>query len=254
MPAEFQAPSLPDLVGHGEEPLYFATRTYVLFLQGLFKQFPEGSHKWSDDEQNTEIVITDQVPIPHDRLEQRPAIVVMRGPAQFANLSLDSMREVDMKTGAKVRTDLISCTMSINCISKFGPEAQRTAWIVMRHLKDFRVMLQRAGFHQIGDQLSLSPESSPGQIMPGEGDLEGSMVTVFSPFFVQWTEKVTPLYAPLAQSIEAHIRAGIPQFPVGTQGEAAEIALKLNGPSLRGRLLVQTPPERDFPIQQTVKT
>jgi hypothetical protein len=254
MPAESQAPGLPPTLGHAEEPLYYATRTYALFLQGLFKQFPEGHYKWSDDDTLTEIVITDQVPIPRDRIEQRPALAVMRGPAQFANLTLDSMRSVDTRTGAKVRTDLISCTMSIHCVAKMGPEAQRIAWIVMRHLKDFRVMLQRAGFHQIGDQLSLSPESAPGQIMPGEGDPEAVLVTIFSPFFVQWTEKVTPLFAPLAQNIEAHIKAGIPQFPAGTMGEEAEITLALNGPTLRGRPLVAPTPERTFPIEQTVKT
>lgn len=254
MPNESQAPSLPPILGHGEEPLYFAARTYVLFLQGLFKQFPEGQYKWSDDDKLTEIVITDQVPIPRDRIEQRPALVVMRGPAQFANLTLDTMRNVDARTGAKTRTDLIACTMTINCIAKMGPEVQLLAWLVMRHIKDFRVMLQRAGFHQIGDQLSLSPESAPGQIIAGEADPEAILVSVFSPFFVQWTEKVTPLYAPVAQNIEAHIKAGIPQFPVGQQGEAEEVTLKLNGPSLRGRPLVAPTPERDFPIKQTVKT
>lgn len=249
-----QAPGLPPLESHGEEPLYHATRVYVLFLQGLFKQFTEGQYKWSDDETISEIVITDQVPLPRDRVEQRPAIVVMRGPAQFGNTSLDTMRTVDVRTGMKERTDLISCTMSINCIAKMGPEAQRIGWIVMRHLKDFRVMLQRAGFHQLGDQLQIGPESPPGAIMPGEGDPEAVMVTVYSPFYIQWTERVTPLFAPVAQVIEAHLQAGIPRFPAGSQGQAADIAVQLNGPSIRGRPLVTEPPAPSYPIKQTVKT
>lgn len=255
MPNESQAPGLPPFDALGEEPLYHFTRIYVLFLQGLFKQFAEGSYKWSDDDHLTEIVLTDQCPIPRDRIEQRPAIVAMRGPAQFANMTLDQMRTVDSRTGAKERTDLVSCTMSLNCIAKMGVEAQRIGWIVMRHLRDFRVMLQRAGFHQLGDNLSMGPESPPGTIISGEGDTEAVMVTVYSPFFFQWTEKVTPLYAPLAQGIEAHIRAGIPQFPGGpTETEMQEVLAALSMPTIRGKLITPTIPDRRFPIEQTVKT
>src|SRR3954463_8520027 len=208
MSAEAQAPGLPDPVGRGEEPLYHYTRIYLLFLQGLFKQFATGNYRWSDDETLSEIAITDQVPIPKDVIEKRPAIVTMRGPAQFANLSLDQMRKVNARTGMKERTDLIGCTMSLNCIAKQGVEAQRIGWIVMRHLRTFKEMIQRTGFHKIADELSMSPESPPGALIAGEGDPEAVMVTVYSPFFVQWTEEVTPLYAPIAQVIQAHLRAG----------------------------------------------
>jgi hypothetical protein len=255
MPTESQAPGLPPIEALGEEPLYHFTRVYLLFCQGLFKQFAEGMYKWSDDDHLTEIVITDQTPIPRDRIEQRPAIITMRGPAQFANMTFDQMRTVDSVTGAKERTDLVSCTMSLNCIAKFGTEAQRIAWLVMRHIRDFRVMLQRTGFHQIGDNISMGPESPPGSIIAGEGDIEAVMVTVFSPFFFQWTEKVTPLYAPLAQNIEAHLWAGLPRFPTGpTEVEKQEVLAALSMPTIRGRLITPQIPERQFPIVQTVKT
>lgn len=253
MSSEAYAPSIPDPIGLGEDPLYHFIRVYVLFLQGLFKQFPTGSYKWSDDENLSEIVITDQVPIPKDRIEQRPAIVTMRGQAQFGNLTLDQMRTINARTGMKERTDLVACTMSLNCIAKMGPEAQRIGWIVMRHIRDFRVMLQRAGFHQIGDNLSIGPESPPGTIISGEGDLEASMVTVFSPFFFQWTERTTPLYAPVAQSIELHLQAGLLNTPVDSTAKE-QARLVLQGPTVRGRP-VGPQPQTDRPvIQQTVKS
>src|SRR5262245_45332006 len=111
MPSEQNMSGLVEPHGRGEETLYHFTRIYLLFVQGLFRQFPEGSYRWSDDEKLSEIVITDQVPIPRDRIEQRPSIVAMRGPAQFANLSLDQMRKVNARTGEKERTDLMACTM-----------------------------------------------------------------------------------------------------------------------------------------------
>jgi hypothetical protein len=213
MPAEAQAPGLPDPVGRsGEEPLYHFTRIYLLFLPGPVQAVPEGQLPVVATTRHlTEIVITDQVPIPgrdraasSHRHDERPGSV--RQP-----LSIRCGRWI-ARTGMKERTDLIGCTMTLNCIAKMGPEAQRIAWIVMRHVRDFRVMLQRAGFHQIGDNISMGPESPPGAIIAGEGDPEAVMVTVFSPFHFQWTEQVTPLYAPVAKNIEAHIKAGIPQW------------------------------------------
>ncbi len=255
MSADAIAPGLPPEPGLGEEPLSHFARVYALFCQGLFQQRPAGDYKWSDDDHISEIFVTDQVPIPRDNIERRPAIVTMRGQAQWGNTSLDQMRTVDARTGAKERTDLVACTMTLNCIAKMGTEAQRIAWILMRHLRDFRVMLQRVGgFHQVADNISVGPESPPGAIIAGEGDIEAVMVSVYSPFYFQWTERVTPLTAPSAQSIEAHLRAGIPQFPVDTQGLETEVRAGLRGPTIRGRPLVTNPETRVFPIEQTVKT
>jgi hypothetical protein len=206
MTTEHITTGLPEPQGRGEDPLYHFTRIYLLFLQGLFKQFPEGSYRWSPDTNgNSEIMITDQIPIPRDEVERRPHIVTMRGPAQFANLSHDNMRTVDDRTGMKERTDLVSCTMSINCMAKLGVEAQRLAWIVMSNIRNFKTLLQRAGFHKLGDELSIGPESTPGSLVSPEVDSEMAMVTVQSPFFFQWTVRTTPLDAPSLRVIEQHM-------------------------------------------------
>lgn len=255
MSADAQAPGLPEPMGRGEDPLQLFTRVYLLFLQGLFKQFPEGSYRWSDDETLSEIVITDQVPIPKDRIEQRPAIVAMRGPAQFANLSLDQMRKVDFKTGAKERTDLVSCTMSLNCIGKMGPEAQRIAWIVMSNVRRFKELLQRNGMHRVGEDVQIGPESPPGSIIAGEGDTEAVLVTVYSPFFFQWTDLVTPLFAPRLTEIELHLRAGLPRVPFVDPVSRETELRTIHPPTIRGRIIAGQPIDgNDHPIEQTVKT
>jgi hypothetical protein len=258
MPNDQVMSGLVEPQGRGEEPLYHFTRIYLLFLQGLFKQFPEGSYRWSDDEKLSEICITDQVPIPRDRIEQRPAIVAMRGPAQFGNTSLDQMRTVDAHTGMKERTDLVACTMSLNCIAKMGPEVQRIAWIIMSRIRGHKELLQRyGGFHKIGDDISMTPETPPGAMMQGEGDPEFVMVTVHSPFFFQWTERVTPADAIKVREIEAHIQSAmLPPAGVTTEGHV-ELSLALSPPTIRGRVI--NPPAiqghlRAGVIQQTVKT
>lgn len=240
--------------GLGEEPLLHFTRVYLLFLQGLFAAFPTGSYHWSDDEKLSEIVITDQAPIPRERIEQRPAIVAMRGPTQFANLSLDQMRKVDMRTGAKERTDMMACTMSLNCIAKMGPETQRIAWIVMRHVRALKLLLQRAGIHKVGDELSMTPESPPGAMVSGESDTEWVMITVHSPFFFQWTDVVTPANAPVVQSIEARLQTA--SLPPSAMTQGHQELMVLSQPTIRGRAIQQavTGHQRVGEITQTVKS
>ena len=216
----------------GEDPLLYFTQVYLLFLQGLFQQFPSGSYHWSDSEEDSEIMITDQAPIPRDRIEQRPALVTMRGPAQFANMSLDQLRNVNAQTGARDHTDLIPCTMSINCIAKQGLEAQRIGWIVMRHIRIFKRLLQRNNMHKVGDEVSISAETPPGALVSPESDSETVMVVVSSPFFFQWNERITPTDAPLVAAIEAHLEARLqPQNTYLTQPFEKDF---LPRPTIRG--------------------
>lgn len=256
MPNDQAASGLVDPQGLGEEPLYYFTRCFLLFLQGLFEQFPEGAHKWSSDEKLTEIAIHDQVPIPKERVEQKPQLVTMRGPAQFANMSLDQMRNLNLRTGEKERTDLVSCTMTINVIAKNGVEAQRLAWIVMRHVRTFKTALQRTGMHKVGDDVQMSPESPPGSFVSGEVDPEFVLISVFCPFFFQWTEKSRPLDALLLRGIEARLQtAMLPTAATTTEG-AIKARAALRVPSIRGRAINQPSVEhqRVGEVTQTVKT
>jgi hypothetical protein len=256
MSTEATTPGLVEPQGRGEEPLYHFTRIYLLFLQGLFRQFPEGSYRWSDDERLSEIAVTDQVPIPKDRIEQRPHIVTMRGPAQFARLTLDQMQGINQHTGMKRRTDLVSCTMTLCCISKLGPESQRIAWIVMTHIRRFKELLQRAGMHQVGEDVSIGPESPPGSMVEGEPDSEFVMVPVHSPFFFQWTEEVTPADALMLRGIEVHLKTALAHpAATSTQG-AVDERTTLSTPTIRGRAIKPVPAEQVYPaeISMTVKT
>lgn len=249
------ASGLVEPQGLGEEPLYYVTRCFLLFLQGLFEQFPEGSYRWSQDEKLSEVGITDQVPIPKERVEQKPQIVTMRGPAQFANMSLDQMRKLNLRTGEKERTDLVSCTMTINVIAKNGVEAQRIAWIIMRHVRTFKTTLQRTGMHKVGDDVQMSPESPPGSFVP-EADPEYVLISVFCPFHFQWTETVRPLDTHLLRNIEARLQtAMLPLAATSTEGRVKARAA-LRTPGIRGRVLNQPSVghQRVGEVTQTVKT
>lgn len=230
------ASGLVEPQGFSEEPLYFCTRVFLTFLQGLFEQFPSGSFKWSDDEKLSEIAITDQVPIPRGRVEQKPQIVTMRGPAQTANLSLDQVRKYNPHTGEKERTDLISCTMTINVIAKNEVECQRIAWIVFRHIRTFKVEIQRHGLHKVGDELLIGPLSPPGAFIE-ETDPSFFMMTVQVPFHFQWTETSRPLDTPILRSIQARMQTAILPAGTTTPEKVAESNFTLLPPTIRGRVL-----------------
>lgn len=255
MPTDQTASGLVEPQGRGEEPLYFFTRVFLLFLQGLFEQMPTGSYKWSDDEKLSEIGITDQVPIPRERVEQKPQIVTMRGPAQFANLSLDQMRKLDVRTGEKERTDMISCTMTINCVAKNGVEAQRLAWIVARHIRTFKGILQRAGMHKVGDDLQVTSETPPGTFV-AEGEPEWVMCSVFCPFFFQWTETSRPIDSMVLRSIEMKLQSALLPTAATTTAGSVEAQTALRTPSIRGRVINQPTlnEQRVGNVTQTVKT
>jgi hypothetical protein len=256
MPNDQVTSGLVDPQGLGEEPLYYFTRVYLLFLQGLFEQFEAGSFRWNMDEKLSEIAITADVPIPRESVDKIPAIVVMRGPAQAGNLSLDQMRDINTKTGEKVRADLWSATMSVNCIAKNDVEAQRIAWIVARHIRNFKTSIQRCGMHKIGDDLQVGPLSPPGALVSGEAEPDLFLVTVFSPFHFMWKESVTPLNTKLLRGVEARLATALlPQAATTTQGRVeARAALRpagiggrpINQPTL-GRTRVGN-------VSQTVKT
>lgn len=249
-------PGVPDLQGLGEDPYLYFTKVYLTYLQGLFRQFPSGSFKWSDNEEDTEIMITDQAPVPRDRIEQRPALVTMRGPAQFAGMTLDQLRNVDRRTGAREHTDIVACTMTINCIAKAGLEAQRLAWIVQRHLgiANGKRILQKAGIFKIADNIACSGETPPGSLVAPEPTPEMVNVCVTSPFFFQWTERVTPLDAVSFEAAELYMQANLHPLPLEeelTKNREAEIYSKK--PTIRGVPLSGSSTPLDNPITTKVK-
>ncbi len=229
--------------GLGEEPLYYYTRVFLTFLQGLFEQLDDGFYRWSDDEKLSQISITADVPIPKENVDKIPAIVVMRGPANFANLGLDQMRDIDIRTGKKTRSDLISATMSINCLAKNDVETQRIAWVVARHIRSFKSTLQKIGhIHKVGDELQIGPVSPPGALVSGEAEPELFLVTVFVPFHFMWKETITPLNSKVLRGVESRLQTLL-QAPI--QNTEADFIETLRPPGIGGRSINNTSLRRD---------
>lgn len=229
----------PEPQGPGEDPLYHYSRLFVRFLQLVFASFDKGKYHWDLDQNITEIQISDQSTIAREAAEQRPAILVARGAANFGNIAMDQfagphfdksgklVRNLDQASGARRHTDLVAASISYNCLSSEGVEAQRIAWIAAMATRRLKRSLMKAGLHRVGEEITVGPESAPGAVVQPDGN-EIIMVSVSVPFFFQdfWT--VEPVDKVLLKNIDLALRSTVNFAP----GERA-----LNAPAINGRIL-----------------
>lgn len=167
----------------------------VRFLQGLFSKLPEDSdYHWEPNLDGTKIFIAGGTPIDSGLVLSRPAIAVDVGPYQPANIALDQHRTSSLLTGERMHMDLVSGNLLLYVLSREGDEARRIAGWASRHIRYHRRLLQKVGgFHQIGQQFSVSAPTDPGQVVQGSSDTEAIMVTASFPWHLQWGWYVKPI-------------------------------------------------------------
>lgn len=190
-------------------PLDHLTRLCAIFVQELWKSAPKGQgcFHWDQDDLVTELTITDDAPISPEVAEKRPSIVLVRSQTGFAGIALDQMRNLSIKTGAKVVTDLLSGNMTFNCLSRVKTEAELIAWITGSHIWVLRHILLKLGFHDIGQRIQMMAPSPPGAIIQGDTEAEIVNVPVIVPFHFQHTVRVQDTGLKLLEKMEMTIQA-----------------------------------------------
>lgn len=138
----------------------FLKRTTIEFLQIVFSTLPENSFKYSDDDNKTEIQISDQHATDLEAYHTRPAIVGVRGPLSCQNLGLggNSFENQNRQTGGQTFNDLLTGSMAFSCISREGTEAENLAHLVFNSFKYFKPELAKYGFFTI-KSLNVGGES-----------------------------------------------------------------------------------------------
>lgn len=233
---------VPQPQGVGEDPLTHYTRVFVRFLQVLFETFEKGAYHFDLDEKSSDITISDQATIKKEEVEKRPAILVARGALSLTNISMDQFSgpilqkdaqgktffkpNLDAKSGARRHTDLSSCVMTYNCISKEGLEAQRIAWICGYFTRALKRTLMKTGIHRVGEEIQFGAESSPGAIVQPDSN-EIVMVSVSVPFYFQDSWSVEPVDKLLLKHVEVALRSGSDTPPL----------VQINQPSIYGQAL-----------------
>lgn len=237
----------PQAQGFNEDPLTHFSRVFVRFLQLVFATFPKGQYNWDKDEKLSDITISDQSTIKKEVVERRPAIIVSRGPASFGNTSMDQLAgpllekqkdgttqftpNISRTTGGRRSTDLIASTMTYNCLSREGIEAQRIAWIAAYSTRVLKRALLAAGLHRVGEDVSVGSESAPGTIVQPDSN-EIVMVSVSAPFYFQDTWTTSPLDKTLLTKVSLALTSEV-RAPAPSDPQIAE-------PSFNGNTLGQT--------------
>jgi hypothetical protein len=219
---------------------------------------PKGWYHWELDNEETDIIISDENPIKTDTLGKRPCITCTRAPVAFYTLGLDDLLEYNMSTGARKKSVLLPGTMSINCCSRVPLEAEQLAWIVAEHLWMLRDVMRRWGFYDIGRNLTIGAPSPPGAIIQNDSGDEWYVVTITSPFQMHRMSEVTPLGARVAQEMDVIMGGELPpRIPQGMPNGYAIYSMTPGSgsdelPSVGGR--VNTPPGSSSISHHSVRT
>jgi len=239
------------------DPLNYAIKCFIAFLQTIFEKAPQRAFHWSSDFKITEIVITEENPVNVESIERKPVISVVEGPVRFSGTSLDEMVKQDATTGEEFHTDLLPGTMSLNCMSRVRQEARFLAWISARTIWNLRkLFIRETYFQEVGRNITIGSVTPAGALVTGDTEGEWHACTVSCPFFLQWSDTVTPLTkdwsgSPIQtlQKIEARIRTdggGIAtrMAPLPRMREDPRYwGTRARPPRIRGRLIQQQQPE-----------
>jgi hypothetical protein len=177
-----------------DDPLNYAVRGFIAFLQTIFEARPPGCYRWLPEIEETELVITEESPVRVQAVEQRPAISVILGPVRFNGSSLDDLVTVSAKNAQETHTDLIPGNMTLNCLSRVRQECRSIAWQCARMTWILRkVFISETLFHEMGRNNQISSVSPAGELVVGDTEGDWHVVSVTVPFFLQWSDTVTPL-------------------------------------------------------------
>lgn len=238
------------------DPLNFVVKAFIAFLQSIYEKAPPGCFHWRPQIEETEIVITEENPVKLEALEQRPAISVVLGPTRFNASSLDDLVTVDATNAREVHTDLIPGTMSLNHISRVPQECRFLAWLSARTIWILRkLFIKETHIHEVGRGIQIGSVTPAGALVQGDNVGEWHSVMVNCPFFLQWTDTVTPLThdwnaRPIhrLQAIEMAFRTrmGLAQPNLThTQDAGRKLwgthRVTVRPPSIRGRPIAQQP-------------
>lgn len=194
----------PAAITRTDDPSRWFSRQFVLFLQHTVREHPQYFPRWSEDENDTEILITDEVPIQLDSDGRRVSLQLMTGMIQNMNLSINHLVSRNFLTGESTHMDLWSGQAAINVHAFNDDEARaiahRIAYVLQRHRWK---LIRMADLHFVGHSQSFGPTSPPPSLARvGEASPQSVMCSVSFPFFYQESWVRRPKEVPHGQHNE----------------------------------------------------
>lgn len=126
----------------------FVKDIFIGFLQTLFFENP-GEFHYDPEEGKSKLIITDRFSYNNLEPDFKPIIYTRRRPMGFMNTSIDQMQSMNLNTGSKTYTDLITGTMELVCVSRVDLEASRLGGIVFLLVQEFKDKFRGLGMHDV---------------------------------------------------------------------------------------------------------
>lgn len=125
-------------------------KIFLSFAQQYYRDV-HPTLKWNVDSRLTKIFIGDKFIAAPAIYEKMPAILLSRGGASYAQTSIDQMQFISSPVYAdtKKRTDLVRGTVTYNCLSQNGVEAEDIANTIFQQIVGFKDQFRARGIHQI---------------------------------------------------------------------------------------------------------
>ena len=204
-----------------ESPLRHMVRLAILFCQKLFQAAPRGYYHWEEDDQETEIIFTREVPVDQETIHKRPVVAVVRSTAGWQGLGMDQLLHENAKTGERKHVDMISGHLTFNCLTREGDESEQIAWLIANHMWLLRRILLKLGFHDIGQRFQVGGQGPPGQLVQGSSKSEIINVPAITSFQFSVGSSILEQDTPILSEIEANIEASLPEVYRVTQARSS---------------------------------
>jgi len=155
------------------DKLRFMESSVLSFLQQLFSTFPskkdfEGpGYQYSEDEDVTEIKIEGQNTDNLITVDNRPKIVVARGPVQFQQAGINGfVGSQNLSLGSQRHAIIMAGSVGVSVYSREELEADRIAEICASSIESFQPIIRKYGFleirtAQIGQRALIKADARP---------------------------------------------------------------------------------------------
>lgn len=187
-------PKLDDgVTSFAASPFTHMLRVYAHYIQNLFKQPNQFDFNFSEDQEQTDIIIRMGNSINAEVLERKPAVLIHRSAFVFPQQTHADMQSRNLKTGEIVREAILSGSAFFTVITRAEDVADDLAWFIVEHiwlLKDIEggeIFFGSANFN-------ITPPSPPQGLV--QGDMT-DLVAVQVSFPVRMLKKSS--VAPLTQ-------------------------------------------------------
>lgn len=215
----------------GFPPTVELVRHVLDFLKWRFSTLPAGCYRWdpdsgdAPDQGSSEIFLGSDTPIDAERVGQRPAITVLRGPAAFQGTGIGDQSFINWRTGSVSRMDVIPTHLIINVLSRVPLEAEKLAWFATTQIWTYRHEIIKSAPRKVilymGQRPSISPPSPAGSLVSTSTDFDWCVVGCAFPTYLQDSYTTHPLNKQVLNGI--HFRGTVQPLPTTGQNEAESL-------------------------------